>query len=157
MVTLERADAEAAEALYALLSTAVRRTPRDLSLTALSMLSTLARTGARRITELAATEGVSQPAMTSMVTKLAAEGHVVRRRDPADGRAALVVLTDSGATYLADRRRDGWTSLQTLVSKLPAEDASRLASVVPVLRTLLDLDTQERDPAVRTAPTAASR
>ncbi|MEP9384020.1 MarR family winged helix-turn-helix transcriptional regulator [Nocardioides cheoyonin] len=140
-------ESEVAEALYALLTAVVRRTPRDLSLTALSTLGTLARSGPRRITDLAAVEGVTQPAMTSMVTKLAAAGHVVRRRHASDGRVALVEITDAGADYVAGRQREGAAELAVLVSKLSPAAAAALARAVPGLRELVELDTEERDPA----------
>ena len=54
-------------ALYGLATRAVRRLPRDMSLTSAATLATLDRTGPRRITDLAAAEGVTQPAMTNLV------------------------------------------------------------------------------------------
>lgn len=47
----------------------------------------------RRITELAAREGVTQPAITSLVNRLQARGWVERHRDSHDGRAVLATLT----------------------------------------------------------------
>ena len=58
------------EALAALASLAVRRTSRQLGLTATSTLATLERTGPRRLTDLAVNEGVAQPSMTAVVTQL---------------------------------------------------------------------------------------
>lgn len=140
-------EAEAAEALYGLLTAAVRRTPRDLSLTALSTLSTLGRTGPRRITDLAAVEGVTQPAMTSLVTRLETSGWVRRQRHPRDGRVALVEITAAGADYLEQCRRAGADALAVLVTKLPDADRAALGAAVPALLGLLELDTAERDPA----------
>jgi len=75
-----------AAALYGLLASVARRDPRDLSLTSLATLSTLERTGPRRITDLAAIEGVTQPSMTVLVTALARSGLVVRKTDSTDKR-----------------------------------------------------------------------
>src|SRR5215831_18340176 len=77
---------------------------RDLSLTAVSALGSLERIGPRRITALAAAEGVSQPSMTQLIQRLAQRGLVARSSDPADGRVALVSLTDEGRAAVAARR-----------------------------------------------------
>src|SRR5258708_22692705 len=72
----------AAGAIYPLLTAAVRHQPRDISLTAASTLGTVERTGPRRITDLAVTEGVTQPSMTALVTVLERAGLAERRADP---------------------------------------------------------------------------
>src|ERR1700729_2579906 len=81
--------AGSAAALYGLPSTLLRRVPRDLSLTSLATLSTLDRTGPRRITDLAAVEGITQPSMTVLVTALERGGMASRHSDPDDGRVTL--------------------------------------------------------------------
>ena len=52
--------------------------------------------GPRRITELAAEERVTQPAITLLVNRLEERGWVKRFADPSDGRAVLVSLTPVG-------------------------------------------------------------
>src|ERR1700751_4543454 len=69
----------AARALYPLLTAAVRHQPRDISLTAASTLAMVEQTGPRRITDLAVTEGVTQPSMTALVTVLTRAGLAERR------------------------------------------------------------------------------
>src|ERR1700724_2909225 len=81
-----RGSAPTGTALYALVVAAVRRNPRTMSMTSLSTLATLERTGPRRITDLAAVEGVTQPAMTALVRVLEQSGLVERRGDPTDRR-----------------------------------------------------------------------
>src|SRR6201996_8576306 len=54
------------------------------------------RSGPRRITELAAEERVTQPAITLLVNRLAERGWVERVSDPSDRRAVLVSLTAAG-------------------------------------------------------------
>ncbi len=66
------------EALYALLSVLVRQQPREISVTAVSTLSTLRSEGPQRITALATIQGVSQPAMTNLIASLEKSGFVVR-------------------------------------------------------------------------------
>ena len=56
-----------------------RRGKRELSRTAASVLATLRDTGPRRITELAESEGVAQPTVTTLVGGSSATGYVERR------------------------------------------------------------------------------
>jgi DNA-binding MarR family transcriptional regulator len=134
----------AAEALLRLTTATVRLGTRDVSLTSTSTLATLQRTGPRRITELAATEGVAQPSMTSLVTGLERLGLVERRRDAGDGRAVLVSLTDTGAAYLQARRRDGAQVLARLIDKLPPEEAGALVAATPAIMHLNELEGEQR-------------
>jgi DNA-binding MarR family transcriptional regulator len=137
----------AAEALYGLVTAAVRRGPREMSLTSLSTLATLDRTGPRRITDLAMIQGVAQPSMTVLVTTLERSGLVERRGDPADRRVALVALTAAGAELLRAQRRAGAEALIQLIAKLPADEPAALTAAIPALRHLRELDSERRDPA----------
>jgi DNA-binding MarR family transcriptional regulator len=141
--------AGSAGALYGLLATLLRRAPRDLSLTSLATLSTLNRTGPRRITDLAVIEGITQPSMTVLVTGLERGGLVTRHSDPGDRRVTLVALTADGLQYLRTRRRAGTDALAQLIRKLPPGEASALAAAVPALQHLRDLDDELRDPGSR--------
>jgi len=134
-----------AAAVYGLLATLLRRAPRDISLTSLATLSTLDRTGTRRITELAASEGVTQPSMTTLIAGLEKQGLVERAGDPNDKRVSLVSLTPAGRVYLTHRRQAGVDSFATLVSELPPEEAAALAAAIPALTRLRELDQQQRD------------
>jgi DNA-binding MarR family transcriptional regulator len=138
------AAAEAAEALYRLLTIAVRRTPRDLSLTAAATLATLERAGPRRITDLAASEGVTQPSMTALITSLERSGLVERQPDPTDQRAVLVALTADGTDRLHARRHAGTAAFAQLISQLPAAEIARLRDAAPALRHLRELHDDER-------------
>ncbi len=143
--------ADPAGALYGMLATLLRRAPRDLSLTSLATLSTLNRTGPRRITDLAAIEGITQPSMTVLVTALERRGLVARHSDPADGRVTLVAITADGSDYLRSRRRAGTGALARLIGKLPPGEAAALAAAIPALQHLRDLDDELRDPDSRPA------
>jgi DNA-binding MarR family transcriptional regulator len=146
----------AGEALYGLVTAAIRRGPREMSLTSLSTLATLDRTGPRRITDLAVIQGVAQPSMTVLVTTLERSGLVERRGDPADRRVALVALTTAGAELLRAQRRAGAEALIQLIDKLPADEAAALAAAIPAMRHLRELDSERRDPATG-APGDGSR
>ena len=147
----QRGDSHAgpAGALYGLLATLLRRVPRDLSLTSLATLSTLNRTGPRRITDLAVIEGITQPSMTVLVTSLERGGFVARHSDPADGRVTLVALTAEGLRYLRRRRHAGADALAQLIDKLPPGEAAALAAAIPALQHLRELDDEQRDPDIR--------
>jgi DNA-binding MarR family transcriptional regulator len=137
----------AGQALYGLASEAVRRLPRDMSLTSLSTLSTLDRTGPRRITDLAVVQGVAQPSMTTLVTVLQRSGLAERRADPGDGRVALIAITPAGSQLLRSRRRAGAEAFTELIGKLaPAEQATLIAAI-PALEHLRALGNEQRDPA----------
>ncbi|HEX3841403.1 MAG TPA: MarR family transcriptional regulator [Acidimicrobiales bacterium] len=134
------------QTLFGLAIAAIRRTPRDMSLTAMSTLATLDQTGPRRITDLAAVEGITQPSMTVLVSGLERSGLVERRADPTDRRVALAALTAGGTDYLRQRRRAGAEGFQQLIDKLPVAEAAVLATAMTALQHLLHLDEEQRDP-----------
>jgi DNA-binding MarR family transcriptional regulator len=134
----------AAAALHELLSAAVRLFPREISLTAASVMRTIERTGPRRITELAATEQVTQPSMTAIVTTLVKLGLAERRTDLADQRVVLVALTEDGKENLRLRRALGADAFARLIGKLPAAEAQAIAAAAPALRHLHDLEERQR-------------
>jgi DNA-binding MarR family transcriptional regulator len=136
-----------AEAIHALAATVVRRGLRDMSLTSLSTMATLERSGPRRITELAAIESVSQPGMTSVVTGLERSGYVTRRPDPTDQRVVLVDLSPAGVGYLQARRAAGAEVFSELIDKLTETDAAALAAATGALERLADLEGAQGEPA----------
>jgi DNA-binding MarR family transcriptional regulator len=131
-------------ALFALATAAVRSQPRDMSLTSLSTLATLDLTGPRRITDLAASEGVTQPSMTALVSALERSGLVKRRSDPSDRRVALVTLTPGGVGYIRKRREAGVEDFVQLISDLPVDETDALAQAVTALAHLQRLDENRR-------------
>src|SRR5690242_18585591 len=84
-----------ASALVRLLVKQVRS--REISRTEMEVLSIL-REGPRRITELTELEGIAQPTMTLLVTRLEDRGWVLREGLPDDGR--VVMITDRKSTRL---------------------------------------------------------
>jgi DNA-binding MarR family transcriptional regulator len=132
-------------ALQGLMAAAVRSHPRDMSLTSLSTLATLELTGPRRISDLAAREGVMQPSMTALVSALERSGLVERRSDPTDRRVALVVLTSEGQDHLRARRERGVEDFVQLINKLPADEVNALAAAGTALAHIQRLDEERRD------------
>ena len=144
-------------ALYGLMTAAVRSQPRDMSLTSLSTLATLELTGPRRITDLAACEGVMQPSMTALVSTLERSGLVERRRDPSDRRVALVALTSDGTEYIRARRQAGLEVFAQLIDDLPADEVEALSAAVTAITHIQRLDEERRNPTSTSLPVAAGQ
>ena len=110
--------------------------PSGLSMTAATTLSTLERNGPSRLTALAAREGVTQPAMTQLITRLADAGLVCREPDPDDGRVVRVTITDEGRATLARRRARRAEKLTVILAQLDPEHRAALAAALPALDAL---------------------
>lgn len=139
-----RASDAIGSALYGLATRAVRRLPRDLSLTSAATLATLAKTGPRRITELAAAEGVTQPAMTVLVRVMEKSGLVERKGDPSDKRVTLVCLTEAGTSYVRTRHQAGVDAYARLIDELTADEVEALTAALPALLHLAELENHAR-------------
>ena len=124
------------DALYGLATLIVRSVPRELSLTAASTLAALERSGPQRITALAEAQGITQPSMTSLVTRLEEASLVRRQADPLDGRVVLVGLADGGAAYVAGRRRQGRDFVLELLGRLPEDELAALVAALPAIRRI---------------------
>lgn len=122
---------------------------RRLSFTTLSVLHTLAGSGPKRLTELTASEQVTQSAITQIVIKLERDGLVERRRDPSDGRAVLVHITARGAAIVDGRRAERIARLAELGNRLTPAERAAIAAALPALARLVDLN--RRPPGEHTA------
>ncbi|MBJ7289712.1 MarR family winged helix-turn-helix transcriptional regulator [Williamsia sp.] len=80
-----------------------------------------------RVNDIAADLIITVGAVSKLVDRIAAAGHCVRRRDPADARSSIIELTDAGRTLLT-RAHD----------VVEAELAARIDGVVS-RRALADL------------------
>jgi DNA-binding MarR family transcriptional regulator len=117
-----------------------RLTPRDgLSLTAASTLRRLERSGAQRLCDLHAPEGVTQPAMTQLVTRLERDGLAERGSDPADGRVVVVSITQAGRAVIERRRARNAEALAERLRALPAPDRVAILAALPAMERLSDL------------------
>jgi len=104
-----------------------------------AVLGRLDREGAMGTSDLAAAERVRPQSMAQTVGELEADGLISRRPDPADGRRALLELTDAGRRILkADRRqREGWL-IQAMAENFSEQERQALAQAVPLLARLAD-------------------
>jgi DNA-binding MarR family transcriptional regulator len=109
-----------------------------LSFSARAVLSTLAEGGDTRLTRLAASGGITQPAMTQLVGRLERDGLVVRLIDPDDGRGTLVDITDEGRALLAQLRQTGRDNLAELLKTLSPSEEATLGLAMRVAAPLLD-------------------
>ncbi|POX38066.1 MarR family transcriptional regulator [Streptomyces sp. Ru73] len=100
-----------------------------LSTAASSALGRLGREGPYRLSELARAEGVSQPNMTQLVTRMERAGLVRRTADASDARGVLVEVTDTGLEVFRQRRAERTHALQLLIEELsePEQQAVRIA------------------------------
>lgn len=107
-----------------------------LSYALLSAMAVTAKHGPLRLSDLAQLEGVSAPSMTRTVSELETRGYLVRRPDPADGRAALVAATDSGVAAVFDARAARARLIAELLTGLGEADAASITAALPALERL---------------------
>jgi DNA-binding MarR family transcriptional regulator len=117
-----------------------------LSMTAAATLAGIERLGPQRLTVLAAREGVTQPAMTQLISRLEESGLVRREASPEDGRVVLVVITDEGRAVLARRRSVRSDRMAAIITQLDPEHRAALAIALPALDALASVPRPD-DPA----------
>ena len=126
-----------AAALDTFAAWAIRSTAgRELSLTTASTLATLDRDGPQRLSDLAVREGVTQPSMTALVTRLERDGLATRGADPSDGRAVVVTLTDAGRDVLTARRTRRASRLAELLDHLEPDERAAVDAAAAALSRL---------------------
>ncbi|HEX2902134.1 MAG TPA: MarR family transcriptional regulator [Jatrophihabitans sp.] len=125
-----------ADTIDLMLQWARRRSPTHLSATSITTLDTLNLTGPRRISDLAVSEGVSQPAMTTLVNRLVADGMAAKVADPTDGRATLVRITQAGRRVLSERHAQRTAAIQADLQRLSPQHRRALAEALDALREL---------------------
>jgi DNA-binding MarR family transcriptional regulator len=117
-----------------------------LSMTAAATLSGIERLGPQRLTVLAVREGVTQPAMTQLISRLEESGLVRREASPEDGRVVLVVITDEGRAVLARRRSVRSERMAAIIAQLSPEHHAALVGALPALDALASVP-RDDDPA----------
>jgi DNA-binding MarR family transcriptional regulator len=112
--------------------------PGELSSTAAFTLARLSRDGPCRLTDLAAHENVSQPAMTQLVSRLESQGLAERCSEPGDARVVNVAVTARGEELIARRRAARAARFAEFFAMLPAHHQAALASALPALQLLAE-------------------
>lgn len=110
------------------------------------LLSTIEDQGPTRISDLAALDHCSQPTMTTQVRRLEDAGLVTRAEDPGDARAVLIAITDAGRRILSRVRADRSAAINPYLEHLDDAERTALADAILVLRGLLDMARQDRQP-----------
>ena len=112
--------------------------PGELSSTAAFTLARLSRDGPCRLTELAAHEKVSQPAMTQLVSRLEGQGLAERCSEPGDARVVNVAVTAAGEELIARRRAARGARFAEFFAMLPEHHQAALTSALPALQLLAE-------------------
>lgn len=116
------------------------RSEHRFSLSQGSVLGRLDREGPQSTSKLAAAERVRPQSMGQTVAELESQGLVARRPDPADGRSALLELTEAGRTELREDRgrREGWLA-KALEENFSDAERETLEEAVRLLGRLAEL------------------
>jgi DNA-binding MarR family transcriptional regulator len=115
----------------------------EVSRTELEVLAVLTE-GPRRITELAALEGLAQPTTTVLVKRLEARGWVSREGHADDGRVVLVAITDDGRAAVDAFRGEFLTALKSDLDVLSNRELAALTRATETLDAFVD--TLQRGP-----------
>ena len=117
----------------------IQRADTSVTLTQLSALGALEKSGPMTPGELAAYERVQPPSMTKVLAGLEERGLVKRSAHPSDGRQAIIELTDAAHALIDSERRsrDAWFSQR--LATLSDDERALLRNVVPVLDKLAGL------------------
>ncbi|GAA4241286.1 MarR family transcriptional regulator [Actinomadura meridiana] len=122
-----------------------QRSAQSLSVSKLSVLGRLNRSGPATAGELAAAEHRLPQTLTRVFAELESEGLISRNRGPRDGRQAVVAITEAGRQSLAREvaQWDAWlasaiaefSEVEQEVLRLGAQLLNRLASDEPAAST----------------------
>ena len=127
---------EIAQALARQLDGLFRADAGELSRTAASVLARVRDEGPQRVGDLAHSESVAQPSMTTLVARLVGQGLVTRGPDPDDARAVRVALTEAGRDALARRSARRSAAMEARLEHLSATERRTLTAALPVLAQL---------------------
>ncbi len=107
------------------------------SLAQLLLLGRLYREGAATPGALAAGEGVQPQSVTRQLASLEAEGWTQRTRHPADGRQALIEITEAGRAIIERdmKRRDEWLA-RAIGTTLDTDERELLAAAARLIERL---------------------
>jgi DNA-binding MarR family transcriptional regulator len=135
---------EAAAALYLSVGLFKRRlrqlpAPGELSLPESAALRKLERGGPATVTALAKAEQISAQSMGATLSTLEGRGLVSRQSDPADGRRAVMSITEAGLSALSDKRSARIAQLaQALAAGFTAEEIGQLMAAAPLIERLAE-------------------
>jgi DNA-binding MarR family transcriptional regulator len=135
---------EVAAALYlsvGMLRRRLRQMPAEggLSLPESSALRRLERDGPSTVTVLARAEQISVQSMGATLGALEARGLIKRQSDPADGRRAVMSVTEAGLAALSDKRNSRIAQLAgALATGFTPAELNQLRAVAPLIERLAE-------------------
>ena len=97
------------------------------------VLLTFSRAGSLPLGKMGERLQVHPTSVTSIVDRLEAAGHVVRRRHPDDGRAVLAEITDAGRAVVEAATHDLVTARFALAD-VPVDDLRELSALLRPVR-----------------------
>ncbi|MEU6417928.1 MarR family winged helix-turn-helix transcriptional regulator [Streptomyces spiralis] len=83
--------------------------------------------------------------VSTLVNRLVRDGQLVRETDPADRRAARLLLTEAAGARLRDWRERRAALVRRQVERLDQADRDALSAAIPALRRLADNLREEAD------------
>ncbi|MEV6839263.1 MarR family transcriptional regulator [Streptomyces sp. NPDC051133] len=110
----------------------------DVSLSGVSVLARLARSGPDSPGSLAELERVRPQAMASTLAGLEQRALVSRTPDPADGRRAILAITDEGRAILEQRRSESVARLSHALDEFTPRERQALQDALPLLDRLAE-------------------
>ena len=113
--------------------------PGELSLPESSALRKLERGGPATVTALAKAEQISTQSMGATLAALETRGLVKRESDPADGRRAVMSITESGLSALSDKRSARIAQVaDALAAGFTPAEMSQLLAAAPLIERLAE-------------------
>ena len=116
----------------------------QLSRAQLSIMMTLDALGPCRINQLAQAEAIRMPTASNAVHHLEDAGMVERVRDTKDRRGVRVELTDKGVSELRRVSDERDEQMANMFTALSAEELQVSASLVPILKRILETYGEDR-------------
>jgi DNA-binding MarR family transcriptional regulator len=89
-----------------------------------------------RVSHAAKELSLAGNSVSTLVNQLVGEGHLVRETDPADRRAARLLLTEKAEARLRDWKQRRVELVSRHVTRLDAADQEALRAALPALRAL---------------------
>jgi DNA-binding MarR family transcriptional regulator len=108
--------------------------PWDVTPAQLRALLTLGRHGTMRLSALSDHLHIAPRSTTEVVDALESSGLILRRPDPDDRRATLVVLTEHGTSVLDAIRAARGNEAERVFARLSEADRAQLARILRKLR-----------------------
>lgn len=126
------------ERLQAQTQVVLERAGIDVPASHFPLLAALDRLGALNVGELSGAVGMSQPGVTRLLDKLAAEGLVQSTQSASDRRVRTIELTRSGRQLVSRTKRSVWPVIEAAVADACTGSARGLMPALAALEDALE-------------------